>query len=117
MDCSPLLPGRVDRPVKGGATAGGRRGLTNGARHARASAVSVQIEAVGAVLRVAVRAAGASAAGAGSAGFTDGTGLVGLKDGVAAIGGRVFLDSPPAAGTSLRAELTLTAPSTGIDSR
>ena len=112
MDCSPLLPGRVDRPVEGGATAGGRPGLTNTARHVRASAVSVQIEAVGAVLRVAVRAAGA-----GGAGVTGGTGLVGLKDGVEAIGGRVVLDSPPAAGTSLRAELTLTAANTGIDSR
>jgi signal transduction histidine kinase len=85
---------------------------TNAARHARASAVSVQIEAAGAVLRVAVRDDGA-----GGAGFTGGTGLVGLKDGVEAIGGRLFLDSPPAAGTSLRAELPLTAANTDIDSR
>ena len=47
--------------------------------------------------------------GAGGADFARGTGLVGLKDRVEALGGRIFLDSPPGAGTSLRAELPLTA--------
>ena len=55
--------------------------------------------------------------GAGGAGFTGGTGLVGLKDRVEAIGGRLFLDSPPGAGTSLRAEIPLTTASTDIASR
>ena len=41
-------------------------------------------------------------------GFTRGTGLVGLRDRVEALGGRIFLDSPPAAGTTLRVELPLT---------
>ena len=45
--------------------------LTNAVRHARASAVSVEVEAVGDVLRVVVRDDGA-----GGAGFTGGTGLV-----------------------------------------
>jgi signal transduction histidine kinase len=78
--------------------------LTNAARHARASAVSVEVEAVGGVLRVAVRDDGA-----GGAGFTGGTGLVGLKDRVEALGGRIVLDSPRGAGTCLRAELPLAA--------
>lgn len=39
-----------------------------------------------------------------------GTGLIGLKDRVEAMGGRIFLDSTSGSGTSLRAELQLTAP-------
>ena len=35
-------------------------------------------------------------------------GLVGLKDRVEALGGRIFLDSPRGAGTNLRVELPLT---------
>jgi signal transduction histidine kinase len=76
--------------------------LTNASKHARASAVSVKVEAIGEVLRVAVRDDGA-----GGADFARGAGLVGLKDRVEAIGGRIFLDSPRGAGTSLRVELPL----------
>jgi len=47
--------------------------------------------------------------GAGGADFTYGTGLVGLKDRVEALGGRIFLDSPRGAGTTLRVELPLAA--------
>jgi predicted ATPase/signal transduction histidine kinase len=79
--------------------------LTNAAKHARASSVTVTVEADAAVLRVAVRDDGA-----GGADSTRGTGLVGLKDRLEAIGGRLFLDSPPAAGTSLRAEFPLAPP-------
>ena len=43
--------------------------------------------------------------GAGSADFSSGTGLAGLKDRVEALAGRIFLDSPRGAGTSLRVEL------------
>ena len=39
----------------------------------------------------------------------DGTGLVGLKDRVEALGGRLRLDSPGGGGTSLTAELPITA--------
>ena len=55
------------------------------------------------MLRVAVRDDGD-----GGADFARGTGLAGLKDRVEALGGRLFLHSPPGAGTSLRAELPLT---------
>jgi signal transduction histidine kinase len=78
--------------------------LTNAAKHARASSVSVQIDLAGDVLLLAVRDDGA-----GGADFTRGTGLVGIKDRVEALGGRIFLDSPPGAGTSLRVELPLGA--------
>ncbi len=40
--------------------------------------------------------------------LTEGTGLVGVKDRVEALGGRLYLDSPPDAGTVLRADFPLT---------
>jgi predicted ATPase/signal transduction histidine kinase len=79
--------------------------LTNVAKHAGASAVTVTAETDSAddVLRVTVRDNGA-----GGADFTRGTGLTGLKDRVEAVGGRLLVDSPPGAGTTLRAEIPLT---------
>ena len=85
--------------------------LTNAARHSRASAVSVEVEVAGEVLRVAVRDDGA-----GGADLARGTGLVGLKDRVQALGGRIFLDSRSGAGTSLQAEFPLTTTNDGVTS-
>jgi signal transduction histidine kinase len=78
--------------------------LTNTAKHAHASAVTITVEAdiTDAVLHVAVRDDGT-----GGADLARGTGLAGLKDRVEALGGRFLLDSPHGAGTSLRAELPL----------
>jgi glucose-6-phosphate-specific signal transduction histidine kinase len=95
---------RLPEPVEVSAYYVIAEALTNAAKHARAPTVSVQIEVVGNVLLLAVRDDGA-----GGADFTRGTGLVGLKDRVEALGGRIFLDSPLGAGTSLRVELPLTA--------
>jgi signal transduction histidine kinase len=88
--------------------------LTNACKHAHASAarVTVETDAADLVLRVAV-----CDDGAGGAKFARGTGLVGLKDRVEALGGRIYLDSPLGAGTSLRVELPLTAPTSGLASR
>jgi signal transduction histidine kinase len=52
--------------------------------------------------------------GAGGALVGGGTGLVGLKDRVEALGGRLRLDSPDGGGTSLTAELPVT--SVGVSS-
>ncbi len=76
--------------------------LTNVAKHARASTVAVVVEAGGGVLRVEVRDDGVGGAELGR-----GSGLIGLKDRVEALGGRISLDSPPGAGTSLSVELPL----------
>ena len=97
---------RLPEPVEVSAYYVVAEALTNAARHARASAVTVEIEAdaADAVLRVAVRDDGA-----GGADLARGTGLAGLKDRVEALGGRLFLHSPRGAGTSLRAELPLAA--------
>ena len=54
---------------------------------------------------------------AGGAGLARGTGLAGLKDQVEALGGRLFLDSRPGAGTSLQAEFPLTGTNDGVTSR
>jgi glucose-6-phosphate-specific signal transduction histidine kinase len=82
---------------------------TNAAKHARSSAISVEVEIAGEVLRVTVRDDGV-----GGADFTRGTGLAGLKDRVEAIGGRISLDSPRGAGTSLHVELPITVTNGGI---
>ena len=104
---------RLPEPVEVSAYYVVAEALTNAARHARASAVTVEIEAdaADAVLRVAVRDDGA-----GGADLARGTGLAGLKDRVEALGGRLFLHSQPGAGTSLRAELPLAA-NGGVTSR
>ena len=94
---------RLPEPVEVSAYYVIAEALTNAARHARASTVTVTVEVAGDVLRVAVRDDGD-----GGADFARGTGLAGLKDRVEALGGRLFLHSPPGAGTSLRAELPLT---------
>ncbi|HUJ34100.1 MAG TPA: GAF domain-containing sensor histidine kinase, partial [Solirubrobacteraceae bacterium] len=105
--------GRLPEAVEIAAYYVASEALTNVAKHAHATAVTVTVEADAAdtVLRVSV-----SDDGAGGADFTLGTGLVGLKDRVEALGGRILLDSPKHAGTSLRAELPLTATNAGLTS-
>jgi GAF domain-containing protein len=98
------VAGRLPEPVEVAAYYTVAEALTNAAKHARASTVGVQIEVAGDVVLLEIRDDGA-----GGADFRRGTGLVGLKDRVEALGGRIFLDSPPGAGTSLRVELPLTA--------
>jgi GAF domain-containing protein len=85
--------------------------LSNAAKHARASAVTVQTEVADDILLLAVRDDGA-----GGADFTHGTGLAGLRDRVEALGGRISLHSPRGAGTSLRAEFPLTSVTVGVPS-
>jgi signal transduction histidine kinase len=84
--------------------------LTNTAKHADASTVEVRLETGetdtgGRVLRVWVRDDGR-----GGADLHGGSGLVGLNDRVQTLGGRLWLHSPPGAGTTVRAELPLTQP-------
>jgi len=78
--------------------------LTNATKHAQATAIAVTVEADAGdrVLRIAVRDDGV-----GGADFARGTGLVGLKDRVEALSGRILLDSAPGRGTRLKAELPL----------
>jgi GAF domain-containing protein len=109
VDLEVQVNGRLPEPVEVSAYYVIAEALTNAAKHARASKVSVQIEVAGDLLLLVVRDDGA-----GGADFTRGTGLAGLKDRVEALGGRVLLDSPPGAGTSLRVELPLAASHGGV---
>jgi signal transduction histidine kinase len=79
--------------------------LTNAAKHSRASAITVTVDEKPAdgILRLEV-----GDDGIGGADFTRGTGLVGLKDRVETLGGRIDLQSAHGAGTILRVELPLT---------
>jgi signal transduction histidine kinase len=76
--------------------------LTNAAKYADTSVVDVAVAAHGGAFHVEVRDDGRG--GADPAG---GSGLLGLRDRVEAIGGTMRLTSLPGAGTSLRVELPL----------
>ncbi|MDT4917850.1 MAG: hypothetical protein QOH89_2550, partial [Pseudonocardiales bacterium] len=80
--------------------------LTNTAKHAHASVIDVQVETGEGALHVRVRDDGR-----GGADVTRGSGLIGLKDRVEALGGRILLRSPPGAGTAVEISLPLTDPS------
>ena len=85
--------------------------LTNAAKHAQASVVHVEVDTAedapgNDVLRVVVHDDGA-----GGAEFSGGTGLVGLKDRVEALGGTIAIESARGKGTALRATLPITASS------
>jgi signal transduction histidine kinase len=70
--------------------------LTNAAKHAQASQVDVRVEAAGSNLRLSIRDDGI-----GGADPTKGSGIIGLRDRVEALGGEMVISSPPASGTSL----------------
>jgi signal transduction histidine kinase len=70
--------------------------LTNAAKHAQSSEVTVCVETQDGDLRLLIQDNGI-----GGADITKGSGLVGVKDRVEALGGRMQLSSPPATGTSL----------------
>jgi signal transduction histidine kinase len=76
--------------------------LTNAAKHAQASEVNVRVEAVGPNLHLSIRDDGI-----GGADPTKGSGIIGLRDRVEALGGQMAISSPPGSGTSLIAAIPL----------
>ena len=76
--------------------------LTNAAKHAHASTVQVDVTAADRVLRLSVRDDGV-----GGADPARGSGLVGLRDRVEALGGTVAVDSPGGEGTAIEVALPL----------
>jgi signal transduction histidine kinase len=78
--------------------------FANAAKHAAASVVDILIERADRALTVQVRDDGVGGADA-----TRGSGLVGLRDRVEAVGGTMTLDSPARAGTVLTVRLPVTA--------
>jgi signal transduction histidine kinase len=78
--------------------------LTNAAKHARASQVIVTVEADDKLLRLSVTDDGVGGADPGG-----GSGLIGLKDRVEALGGKIRIASDNGHGTTLAAEIPCVA--------
>jgi signal transduction histidine kinase len=76
--------------------------LTNAAKHAQASLVHVELTMSDSLIRLSIRDDGV-----GGADPTCGSGLIGLTDRVAALGGTLKVMSPPGEGTSLLAEIPI----------
>jgi signal transduction histidine kinase len=93
---------RLPQPIEAGAYYVVSEALTNAAKHSRASSVAVDVEGLDGVLRVSVQDDGV-----GGADFSGGSGLVGLKDRVEALGGRIRVDSARDRGTTVEVELPL----------
>lgn len=75
-------------------------GLTNAVKHSRAASVRLDVARHDSTLIVSV-----TDDGAGGATIQRGSGLAGLSDRVAALGGRLIIDSGTGAGTTISAEL------------
>ena len=99
------VEGRLSEPIEIAAYYVISEALTNAAKHGHASAVDVEVAAGEGVLHVRVRDDGR-----GGAAFGHGSGLVGLKDRVEALGGRISLHSPPGGGTTVEIALPLGDP-------
>jgi signal transduction histidine kinase len=100
LDCR--ADGRFPEPVEVAAYYVVSESLTNAAKYAGTTVVDVAVAADGGSLRVHVRDHGC-----GGADPAEGSGLLGLRDRVEAIGGTMRLASPPGTGTSLDVELPL----------
>jgi signal transduction histidine kinase len=77
--------------------------LTNVAKYAHATVARVEVRALGDRLLIEV-----ADDGAGGADLSKGSGLLGLQDRVAALGGRLHVESLPGEGTTIRADLPVT---------
>jgi signal transduction histidine kinase len=76
--------------------------LTNVAKYAQASRVDVRLTSIDGVVRIEVVDDGVGGADIGA-----GSGLLGLADRIETVGGRFGVDSPPAGGTCVWAEVDL----------
>jgi signal transduction histidine kinase len=99
------VAGRLPEPVETAAYYVVSEALTNAAKHAHASAAEVEVAVGDGALQVCVRDDGS-----GGADFGHGSGLVGLKDRIEALGGRIWLHSPPGAGTVVQIVLPVDDP-------
>jgi signal transduction histidine kinase len=83
--------------------------LTNAAKHAEASVVNVALETRDTILRMAIHDDGV-----GGADPSRGSGLVGLSDRIAALGGTLQVTSPVGTGTTLLIEIPLDVKNSGV---
>jgi signal transduction histidine kinase len=103
VDLDVRIDGRLPEPIEVGAYYVVSEMLTNAAKHARASVVAVEVETSGGTLRVCVRDDGV-----GGADPLRGSGLVGLKDRIDALGGTLSIHSPAGSGTTVCCALPVT---------
>ena len=87
---------RLPEPIEVAAYYVVSEALTNAAKHAHASVVHVDVDAEDAVIRLSIRDDGI-----GGADPVHGSGLIGLRDRVEALGGRIEIASAAGSGTSL----------------
>ena len=92
--------GRLSRPVETTAYFVVSEALTNVVKHANASRVQVSVDRIDGVVIVEI-----ADDGSGGAAIDAGSGLRGLSDRVAALDGRLAVDSPTRGGTRVRCEL------------
>jgi signal transduction histidine kinase len=95
---------RLPAPVEAGAYYVVSEALTNAAKHADASMVFVDVEDEDSVVRLSIRDDGVGGADPG-----EGSGLIGLRDRVEALGGTIEIASPPGGGTSLNVRIPIEA--------
>jgi signal transduction histidine kinase len=109
VDLDARIDGRLPEVVEVAAYYVVSEMLTNAAKHAQATVVEVAADVSGGKLRLTV-----GDDGIGGADPALGSGLVGLKDRLDALGGTFSVDSPPGGGTTVTCELPITvAGSTG----
>src|SRR5882757_5930034 len=104
VDMDVRINGRLPEAVEVGAYYVVSEMLTNAAKHASASVIEVNADASEGTLRVCVRDDGI-----GGADPKRGSGLVGLKDRIEALGGSFSLHSPPGGGTTVCCDLPVSA--------
>jgi signal transduction histidine kinase len=96
------VAGRLPEPVEVAAYYVVSEALTNAAKHSEASVAEVTVAVSDDGLRVRVHDDGAGGADA-----AKGSGIIGLRDRVEALGGTMTVDSPPGQGTSIVAAIPL----------
>jgi PAS domain S-box-containing protein len=100
---------RLPEPIEVAAYYVASEALANAAKHAQAACLEVSLATRNGSLLLSIRDDGVGGADSGQ-----GSGLVGLRDRVEALGGTVRIDSPPGGGTSLVVTLPLDVEPTGI---
>ncbi|MEV0227172.1 GAF domain-containing sensor histidine kinase [Streptomyces sp. NPDC050704] len=103
-DMDVRVHGRLPEPVEVGAYCVVSEMLANAAKHSRATVVEVTVETSDGILRVRVQDDGV-----GGADPQRGTGLIGLKDRIEALGGELTVHSPVSQGTTVNCQLPLVA--------
>jgi signal transduction histidine kinase len=101
---------RLGEPVEAAAYFVASEALANATKHAQASRIDVSLALRDDGLLLSIRDDGV-----GGAHFGQGSGLVGLRDRVDALGGTIRIESPPGAGTLLVVALPLEVEQTGSE--